>query len=585
MKRISHVFAVILIAIICFRCHKELSKENSLIDQRNNEVSPITPTLQGNVFDEHDQPAAGVIISAGFKTAITNSGGYFRIDEARLDKNSSFVTAEKPGYFKAFRSFRATSGVNRVVIKLITKTFTGSINATTGGEVTLPNGAKVLIPANAVVKVAGGAYTGNINVYAAFIDPTAIGIVKIVPGSFMADDKDGNRVVLSSYGMLAVELESTGGERLQISPVSQATLTMPVPSPLLSSAPANISLWYIDEKTGIWKEEGMAKKKGNNYVGEVKHLSYWNCDILLPAISFSAIFKTFDNSSLTNVHVSVKPANNNTLGFAHGITDSLGQVSGMVPSNVNLVLEVLDECSNVVYSKNIGPFTQNKNLGTVIIPNVVPSLFTVKGRLLSCGNAPVTNGFAIIYWGNSVNYVSVDASGNFSMNIFTCLGTPQTCEIAGVDKTTQQQGTPLTISLAQKITDARDIQACGVSSEEFMNYTLDGTEFKLLHNDSLYVYDSAYGGNPTYLGGTISANNLLRFNVNGINAAGVYPLNLLNGRNYNQVTLIRPFDVAITAVPQRPGEFYAGHFSGSFTDSSSPALIHHISCTFRIKEY
>lgn len=260
MKRIYHVLPVIVIAVISFKCQKELSRNNTIPAPANNQSSPIASTLQGNVLDETGQPAAGVNISVGSKTTITNSHGYFRIVDAPLDKNASLVTAEQPGYFKAYRTFRATTGVNQVIITLIRKALSGNVNAIAGGEVVLGNGAKVSLPANGITKATGGAYTGDINVYAAYIDPTSRDISRIVPGSFMADDKDNNRVVLSSYGMLAVELESSIGEKLKISEGSVATVTIPIPSSILSSAPASISLWYIDEQTGIWKEQGTAKK-------------------------------------------------------------------------------------------------------------------------------------------------------------------------------------------------------------------------------------------------------------------------------------------------------------------------------------
>src|ERR1019366_1285014 len=115
MKRIYHVFLLIIISVISFKCQKELSGENAFLLPGNNQFSPITATLQGNIVDENDQPAEGVIVSAGVKTAITNSHGYFRIIDAPLDKNASLVTANEPGYFKAYRTFRATSGVNQVV--------------------------------------------------------------------------------------------------------------------------------------------------------------------------------------------------------------------------------------------------------------------------------------------------------------------------------------------------------------------------------------------------------------------------------------------------------------------------------------
>ena len=69
----------------------------------------------------------------------------------------------------------------------------------------LSDGSKISLPASAVVNAASGSdYSGDINVYASYINPKANDISKTVPGSFVANDKNGKRVILSSYGMLAV---------------------------------------------------------------------------------------------------------------------------------------------------------------------------------------------------------------------------------------------------------------------------------------------------------------------------------------------------------------------------------------------
>ena len=108
----------------------------------------------------------------------------------------------------------------------------------------------------------------------------------------MANNKDGKRVLLSSYGMMAVELESSAGEKLQIKSGSTATLSLQFLLQLESSAPATIPLWYVDESTGLWKEEGTATKQGNNYIGTVKHFTYWNCDIQVQTVMLTGTFKT-----------------------------------------------------------------------------------------------------------------------------------------------------------------------------------------------------------------------------------------------------------------------------------------------------
>jgi hypothetical protein len=471
MKKIIYV-AIACFSLIAINCQKEISFSGKL-NPGGNTPAPITATIQGRVVDENNQPANGVLIKVGAKTASTDNRGFFRITNASLDKNASLVIAEKTGYFKAYRTFQATSGANHISVKLIKKVLAGTVNSSAGGNVTLSNGAKVSLPVNAVVKAASGNYSGTINVYAAFIDPTRSDIAQTVPGSFMADNKDGKRVTLASYGMLAVELESTAGEKLQIASGKTATLTSPIPASIIASAPTSVALWYIDEQTGIWKEEGTAVKNGNNYVGDVKHFSFWNCDYGFPAINLSMTLKNGAGIPLVHVFVILKRANG---GQASGYTDTLGQVSGLVPSNETLQLDVLDQCYNSVYTQIIGPFTQPTNLGVITVTAPISAMLTIQGTVLNCNGAPVTNGYAIIDY-DYPRYVSTNNAGQFSVSLLRCGSSPATCDITGVDNITQQQATVTGIVIVTPVTNTGNITACGTSSSQFINYALDGTNY------------------------------------------------------------------------------------------------------------
>jgi hypothetical protein len=314
-KRILAIFLLVAVAVLSFQCKKQSGGGNSPIYSTNKVVSltppaPITSTLQGNIVDENGLPAGGVTITEGTTVVTTDSTGYFRINNASLDKNSSLVTAQKTGYFKAYRTFSATAGTNQVFIKLIKKNLAGTIASGSGGTVSISNGGQVLLPANGIVLASNNTtYTGIVNVYIKYIDPTDVDINKIIPGSFMADDKDGKRVLLRSYGMLEVELESSTGTKLQIAGGSTATITVPIPSMLQSSAPATISLWYVDDQTGLWQEEGTATKNGTNYVGTVKHFTDWNCDYSAPnSVMFTATFQSPSGAPLVNTNVMIKTA-------------------------------------------------------------------------------------------------------------------------------------------------------------------------------------------------------------------------------------------------------------------------------------
>jgi hypothetical protein len=584
MKRLYQLILLISVSFLAFNCQKEVQYAGpGSPGPGSNNTEPITSTLQGNVINEAGQPAIGVTIKVGSKTAITNARGYFRIANASLDKSASLVTAEKAGYFKAYRTFGATSGVNQVTIQLIKKTSSGTVSATAGGTVALSNGSKIALPANGIVKASGGSYTGNVNVYAAYIDPSSPDIVKLIPGSFLANDKDNKRVILTSYGMLAVELESSSGEKLQIAAGKTATLTTAIPSSLQASAPATISLWYVDEQTGIWKEEGTATKNGTNYVGEVKHFTYWNCDVSGPTVTLSATFKTQDGLPLAYAEIIIKPSS--SYASAHGYTDSLGQINGPVPANRDLVLEVVSPCYTPMYTQNIGPFSSNASLGTITV-NTNPSIVTVQGRLLNCGGSPVSNGFAVINYNNIIRYTSVSGTnGEFATTFTTCAGMPTTCEIYGVDAGAQQAGATVNVTVASPVTNAGNLTACGTSSLQYINYTLDGNNHSVSNltpgdGFTCSFYDST-NVSGVYISGYHSNLSDLIFNFDNNRTEGTYPVANLYIQSLGYTTLVAPFNTIVTNYPDVAGEYMEGSFSGQLKDVSN--ITHTISCTYRLR--
>jgi hypothetical protein len=588
MKKSIYAVLVVLVSVFAINCQREISYP-ATASPGVTTPAPVKSTIQGRVLDENNQPAANVSIKVGVATATTDARGFFRISKASLDKNASLVIAEKAGYFKGYRTFQATSGANHIVIKLIKKTVVGTINASAGGEVTLSNGAKINLSANGVVKVAGGVYNGSVNVYASYIDPTSTDIGQTIPGSYMADNKDGKRVTLASYGMLAVELESSAAEKLQIASGKTATLTTPVPSLLQSSAPSSISLWYIDEQTGIWKEEGTAAKTGNNYVGDVKHFSFWNCDQGFPGINLTLTLKNQEGIPFVNTLVMLTRPGTGWWPTASGYTDSLGMVSGFVPTGETLVLNVLNDCNNSVYSQNVGPFSQNTNLGTITVTGSTNSLLTINGKVLTCAGAPVTNGYAIIYYDNWPRYVSVNNTGDFSMATIRCSGSATLCDITAVDNATQVQGTVTGIAVTTPVTNAGNILACGVSAVQFINYTLDGNNYglsSLTASDSLYAYSfqqqPPYGTTIAGYSFTANKNFTLSFSSNTM-TPGTYPMSA-SVQNLSGI-MVNPSNVIITNYPQNSGGFFEGSFSGSFRDSANLNPVHTVSGSFRVRRY
>lgn len=588
MKKLVYVLSLCTLALLFLQCQREVGFfGNPDVPSESSSPDPIQAALHGNIFDENGLPAVGVLVRVGSQTVTTDANGYFRINNAPLDQKTSLVSASKPGYFTAYRVFGATSGANQVIIKLIKKTLAGTISASAGGEVSLSNGSKVALPANAVVIASNNnVYSGTINVYAAYIDPMAADIDQTVPGSFMAENKDGKRVTLVSYGMMAVELESASGEKLQIKSGSTATLTTAIPSSQQASAPASLPLWYVNEQTGLWKEEGTATRSGNVYVGEVSHFSFWNCDVGLPTIRLKLQFK--NDKGLPLVHALVR-LSRNTQGarsVTHGRTDSLGKVSGLVPYNESLVLEVLDRCGQPFYSQNIGPFTSNTTLAPITVTNTATAVLTVKGKLLNCSSAVVTNGFAIIKYGYYTQYAAANAAGEFETTISWCAGSGSSLSIIGVDNSTQQQGTSTTVAVQLPITDAGNIAACGTSSTQFFNYTLDGATTNLASPaDSLMGYTFTQGstaGFTTLMGFRVGANAQINLSLSQPSlTSGTYPVSRITVNNFDSTSIVPPFNVTFTTFPANVGAFYEGNFTGQFKDQGN--VTHNVSGNFRIR--
>jgi hypothetical protein len=591
MKRF-YAFIFILVSLVSFHCQKEMSYAGLPNGHDTDSPDPVTATLQGNVVDENNAPATGVSIKVGNKSILTDERGYFRILNASLDKTASVVTAEKDGYFKAYRTFPATDAANHIKIKLTRRQSAGTIGAS-GGEVTLSNGAKIALSSNGTMKATGGAYSGEVKVFAAFIDPTSTGIGMTVPGSFLADDAAGRRVILASFGMLAVELESPSGEKLQVATDKEATLTFPIPSSLQQTAPASISLWYVDEKTGIWKEEGTAIRNGNNFIGHVKHFSFWNCDISIPTVNLSLTLQNEKGLPFVHTAVKMKGYVNGAPSVSYGFTDSLGVISGQVPAGQPLTMEVLnDQCNTPVYTKNIGPFTTNTDLGKITVTSAANSIVTITGRLVNCSGTPVRNGSALISYQNTSIYISPDQNGEFSLVYIKCDMNAQSVSVLGIDNEALQQGSASNFTVSSSVLDAGTLIACGVSSAQFLSYKVDGTDNLIAGQaaDSLvvYTYQEQQPG-PAYVTSVsgINYNTGKNISVSFSHAAlapGSFPVRALHVNQYGAVNVEPSSNITITSFPQAAGQFIEGTFSGHFRDSLGQDPLHTFSGSFRIRK-
>lgn len=576
------VLAITAAALFFGACRKDNITEDETVTGPG-PVILVEAGVTGLVTDESGAPVANADVYLGSKHMLTDANGFFQL-EGILNSALPLVRVEKADFFPSLASFSAKAGKNgRVKVTLRAKSPAAQLNAASGGTVNIPGGGKVVFAPNGFVDDSGQSYTGTVVVYATYLDPSQPNIGSLIPGGFLGRSTAGENQILTSFGMVHVLLETPSGQKLQIN--KPAEVTMPVPNDRLSKAPATIPLWYIDEATGYWKEEGSATLQGNQYVGSVTHFSWWNCDI------GSGYIRLNGQVRLGSEHpfVTLRVTQNNGLS-ATTTADESGYFSGGVPANQTFLFEVLDECGTVVYSTTLGPYSSETDIGIIVIPPSSGNWITVQGSLENCNQQPVTNGFVSFRTnGNSSPYfpVPVDpATGTFSGAVVNCGGTEIT--LTAFDLNEHLSSDPVTLPITSDV-DFGTVSVCGNQivagiTMEFPNGTkkfIPITE-AILQQDTVgtdyyqfLAYEDQGGGNTVEYGVSLlnwtgNPNNPLwamatHFTING------------NPTYYDFETN----SIEALALGTQSGEQVIFHLNNVIL-SEKPAGIHYANCTVTI---
>jgi hypothetical protein len=467
-KAILFIALMCTIAVSCKRTEIPITPEPTPTNPVNgpvNDAAQVTASVSGIVLDETNAPIANAVVTSGTATTTTNNNGMFIFQNISLSKENGNVTVVKAGYFKGVRSFKTTVGKNHTVrIQLMQRVSSGTVNAAAGGTITSNGGATIIFPANAFVTSTGAAYTGTVSVYSRWIDPTAANLPFVIPGDLRGVSTTGVENILETYGMLGAELADASGNVLKIATGKTATVSFPIAASLSATAPASIVLWHFDEASARWKENGTATKTGSTYTAQVDKFSFWNCDVPINFINLDyTLINATTSTPLVSTSTRIKRVSNGSYGY--GVTNNAGFVSGLVPKNEALVLEVTasNGCNTVVYTQNIGPFASNTSLGNINVAIPTSLFLNFTGTLTNCSGAAVTNGYvSLAALGGFGAFGNTSSTGTFSFSVLNCTGASiASYNYQGTDNTTGQQSNLLSGTNATGTVNLGTITACG----------------------------------------------------------------------------------------------------------------------------
>ena len=390
-----------LCLLMLFGCRKDIDEEIKQKDIFEPEVTyfpvlnPVRASVLGKVLDELGNVIPDATINLGNSIAKTDDKGRFYFSKIEMNQSGTYIKAQKSGYFDgSHRFFPEMDSENYVTIRLMEKVETGRFDVSNGGTIIGDGGIEISFPTNSIkYQFGGNLYSGEVVVFARWINPEDETLGEIMPGNLQGINEREEEVALVTYGMMAVELETPNGQPLQLANDGKATLTFPLPMDLVSSAPNEIPLWYFHEKLGLWIEEGSAVLTGNNYVGQVSHFSFWNCDAPFPLIELSGRLITDAGNPMPDAWVYIYSNGNSATGEGAGVragqTNSDGYFLGKVPANVDLEITFSKLQGDCVYSIFIEDnYAENTNVGTLEV--VQGELFNLAIELKGCSDDPVS---------------------------------------------------------------------------------------------------------------------------------------------------------------------------------------------------
>lgn len=438
-KFVSFSALVLMFSMLFLQCRKN---EDVTINEPYQPVY-ISGGVYGNVVNNNGDPEPNVKVSNGTNSVLTDQNGVFILKDQLLDKAGAQIKFEKTGFYTIYKSVIPIK--DKMVftkMQLIPKTITKVINAVTGDVIVTNGNAQVTIPASSIVDASGNLYSGQVQVYTYWMDPTSEQTALQMPGNLTGRDKDGKEVCLQTLGMIAVELEDLVGNPLNIVTGKFAEVKLPIPTSLDAQAKTNIPLWYYNASKGGWIEEGNAKREGNFYVGQVQHFSFWNCDYPRDLVLVKGRVFDVTGKPIGNAFIEILQESTGQKGY--GWTTSDGYFEGKIPASSSFVMTIFaDQCQSA-FVKKFNTSTNEIDLGDI---TTAIRAIKILGTVEDCSGNPVSNGYLRLWleFKGLVIFIPISTNGTFEGNIIACLN--QELKYQVVDLTNLKQSNVASVTL------------------------------------------------------------------------------------------------------------------------------------------
>ena len=242
--------------------------------------SEQTGTVSGQVVNYNTgEVIPGATVSSSLGDTITGSDGRFTLNEVTAGERS-VINAHKEGFAEQSIIVSVTPNQSQqtAAIKMLPADLITNFDPTSAQNLSPSNSnAAVILNANTLIDENGNLPSTDVTVNLTIIDPSSD--PDVMPGDF-SENSTGSLGSIESFGAVNITFSDQGGNALNLAESTTATVRIPVANNVTNPAPT-IPLYYYDQETGLWVEEGIATLNGNFYEGQVAHFSTWNCDDIM----------------------------------------------------------------------------------------------------------------------------------------------------------------------------------------------------------------------------------------------------------------------------------------------------------------
>jgi hypothetical protein len=243
-------------------------------------------------------------------------------------------------------------------------------------------------------------------------------------------------------------------------------------------------------------------------------------------------------------------------------------------------------CGQVLHSQNVTTTNLPVSLGTITI-NTTNFVAALSGSVINCNGQPVTNGSIMMYYNGLFYRYQLSNTGTFAANLILCGTTSASITLIGEDETSGQQSTSTNYTINVGNNTIPQIQACGTTTNQFLNYSVNGTSYSYVRptdslttsqggaNNQMIIYASRIPGT--------GGDAVLRFSTQNIGLGSLQNLQQFTSPQIPQNSSINaPINITITEYGAI-GAFISGNFTGLITGPAPTNTPYNVTCSFRVR--